>query len=108
MFLSFNKGGVRGAGFIWSPLLRERQRVSNQYFHITDWLPTLFHAAGGDANSLQDIDGINLWKELSNNEPSKRFEILHNIDNVWGSSALMVNKWKLVVGTNYQGKRNIF
>ena len=99
------EGGIRGAGFIWSPLLKERERVSNQLFHIVDWLPTLYHAAGGDVNSLKNIDGINLWRELSENSGSKRIEVLHNIDDVWGSSALMVNKWKVVVGTNYKGMK---
>jgi arylsulfatase A-like enzyme len=98
------EGGIRGAGFIWSPLLKERQRVSNQLIHISDWLPTLLFAAGGDESLLKDIDGINLWNELSENLGSKRIEVLHNIDDVWGSAALMVNKWKIVVGTNYQGK----
>lgn len=97
------EGGIRGAGFIWSPLLKERQRVSNQLIHISDWLPTLLFAAGGDVDSLKNIDGINLWNELSENLGSKRIEVLHNIDDVWGSAALMVNKWKIVVGTNYQG-----
>lgn len=42
------EGGVRGAGLIWSPLLQKRQRISNQTMHIADWLPTLYHAAGGN------------------------------------------------------------
>lgn len=102
------EGGIRGAGFIWSPLLKNRQRVSNQLIHITDWLPTCLHAAGGDVNELQNLDGINLWNELSEDLGSKRIEVLHNIDDIWGSSALMVNKWKIVLGTNYQGRLNIF
>jgi arylsulfatase A-like enzyme len=97
------EGGIRAAGFIWSPLLKSRQRVSDQLIHISDWLPTLYHAAGGDETILRNIDGINLWDELSENLVSKRIEILHNIDDIWGSAALMVNKWKLIVGTNYEG-----
>lgn len=42
------EGGVRGAGLIWSPRLNKRQRVANQTMHIADWLPTLYHAAGGN------------------------------------------------------------
>lgn len=42
------EGGVRAAGLIWSPLLSKPQRISTQIFHISDWLPTLYHAAGGD------------------------------------------------------------
>jgi arylsulfatase B len=42
------EGGVRGTGFIWSPLIKSRERVSEQMMHITDWLPTLYEAAGGN------------------------------------------------------------
>lgn len=98
------EGGIRGAGLIWSPFLKSRQIVSHQLIHISDWLPTLFHAAGGDSSALENIDGMNMWDVLSENTPSKRMEILHNIDNIWKSSSLMIDKWKLVDGTNYKGQ----
>lgn len=49
------EGGVRGTGLIWSPLLQSKQRVSNQTLHITDWLPTLYHAAGGNVRYCVQI-----------------------------------------------------
>lgn len=97
------EGGVRGAAFIWSALLQSREVVSNELMQISDWLPTLLHAAGGDLNVLKSIDGLNMWNTLNGAAPSDRVEILHNIDNIWGSSALMMDKWKLMVGTNYNG-----
>lgn len=42
------EGGLRGAGFVWSPLIKNPKRVSNQMIQIADWLPTLLSAAGGD------------------------------------------------------------
>lgn len=44
------EGGIRGAAFIWSPLLKSKARVSNQLMHITDWLPTLVSLSGRTDN----------------------------------------------------------
>lgn len=96
------EGGIRGAAFVWSPLFNKTQRVSNRLFHITDWLPTLLSAAGGNFN-LDSIDGIDQFQSLSKNSPTKRVEILHNIDDVWGSSSILMQNYKLVKGTNYNG-----
>lgn len=34
---------------------------------------------------------------------SERNEILHNIDDIWGSASLTVDEWKVHKGTNYKG-----
>ncbi|KAH8401742.1 hypothetical protein KR009_007590 [Drosophila setifemur] len=101
------EGGVRAAGLIWSPLLKKSQRVANQTMHITDWLPTLLEAAGGApalANLSQGIDGQSIWQALTNDEASPRLKVLHNIDDIWGSAGVSVGDWKLVKGTNYNGR----
>ncbi|XP_059622698.1 arylsulfatase B [Phlebotomus argentipes] len=98
------EGGVRGAGFIWSPLIKKSPRVARQTMHITDWLPTLYAAAGGNTDDLgEDLDGVSLWEELREDTKSVRSHILHNIDDIWGSAALTVGDWKVVKGTNYNG-----
>jgi len=98
------EGGVRAAGLIWSPLLKKSQRVSNQTMHIIDWLPTLLEAAGGQpANLSKAIDGQSIWRALVQDKASPRLNVLHNIDDIWGSAALSVGDWKLVKGTNYRG-----
>lgn len=42
------EGGVRASGFVWSPMIANRSRVSKEMMHVTDWLPTIYAAAGGD------------------------------------------------------------
>lgn len=37
-----------GAALLFSPTIAKNNRVSNQTMHIADWLPTLYHAAGGN------------------------------------------------------------
>lgn len=97
------EGGVRGVGLLWSTKLNNTKRVSEQTMHISDWLPTLFCAAGGNVSKLGDIDGYDLWSTLSNDEPSPRIDVLHNIDDLYGSAALTVGEWKIIKGTNYNG-----
>ncbi|GFG35010.1 hypothetical protein Cfor_01113 [Coptotermes formosanus] len=97
------EGGVRGAGLLWSPLIHRPGRVSTQLFHITDWLPTLYAAAGGDVGHLGEIDGMNAWMTLLEDLPSNRTSVLHNIDDIYGNAALTVGDWKIVKGTTYGG-----
>ncbi|KAG0418545.1 hypothetical protein HPB47_004781, partial [Ixodes persulcatus] len=100
------EGGVRGAAFIWSPLLRRLSRISNQMMHITDWLPTLYSAAGGDVSRLGVIDGIDMWAALCEDLPSPRREILLNIDSLINFSALIVGNRKLVLTDTFPGGTN--
>lgn len=46
---------------------------------------------------------MNLWKSLSDDIKSDRNEILHNIDDIYGSASLTVDEWKVHKGTNYKG-----
>ncbi|KAL4228922.1 hypothetical protein ACF0H5_011963 [Mactra antiquata] len=93
------EGGVRGVGLINSPLLKKQRYVSNHMFHVCDWLPTLYSAAGGDVRDLTNLDGVDQWESLTNNEKGRRTEILHNIDpSDNGSAALRVGDYKILVG----------
>ena len=42
------EGGVRVNGFVWSPLIPEKRRgeIFDGLVDISDWLPTLYEAAG--------------------------------------------------------------
>ncbi|EEC11891.1 arylsulfatase B precursor, putative, partial [Ixodes scapularis] len=100
------EGGTRGSAFIWSPLLNQNRRVSDQMLHITDWLPTLYSAAGmrGNPVSLGKVDGYDMWTQLSYNLPSSRYEVLYNIDPTDLNSALRYTNYKLVLGTYEDGE----
>ena len=76
------EGGVRGNGFLWSPLLKKSRYVSGHMMQVFDWLPTLLHPAGYDPCKLPSgLDGLDFWDTLSENKAtSPRTEMLHNID----------------------------
>ena len=45
--------------------------------HVSDWLPTLYSAAGGDVTQIGcDLDGVDQWNSLVNNEKSPRHQPL--------------------------------
>nr|XP_054923215.1 arylsulfatase B-like [Dermacentor andersoni] len=44
------EGGIRAAAFLWTAELLQRRRVSHQLMHVTDWLPTLYSAAGSSSS----------------------------------------------------------
>ena len=94
------EGGVRGAGFIWSPLLRRSQYTCHHLMHITDWLPTLMHVITNSSDEFRlpkTLDGVDQWDVLSDNQKeSQRREILHNIDPRANASALRIGDMKLV------------
>ena len=72
--------------------------------HITDWLPTLMSAAGVHSQMFEDVredlDGIDVWQAVINNEASPRTEVVYNIDDVGDGgkpiAALRQGDWKLV------------
>ncbi|XP_053408550.1 arylsulfatase B-like isoform X4 [Mercenaria mercenaria] len=93
------EGGVRGVGFIHSPLLKKQGYVYNNMLHVCDWLPTLYKAAGGSPSVMKNLDGYDHWESLSDKRKGKRKEILHNIDpKGQGHSGLRVGDYKILVG----------
>jgi arylsulfatase A-like enzyme len=93
------EGGVRGVAALWSPRLRKAARVCNELIHITDWLPTLYSAAGGDLRDLGEIDGLDQWSMLSEGHPRIREEMLLNIDEISKTEGAIYKQYKLVRGT---------
>lgn len=98
------EGGVRVPALIWTgrPLRRGRGSVYNNYFHFTDWLPTLYEMAGGNPSDLGYLDGVSHAESLKDAKgvsPGPRNEMLLNIDPVENHSAIIDGRYKLVKGT---------
>ena len=111
------EGGMRGVGFVHSPLIKRPGTVNNGLMHVSDWFPTILALAGHNPAGL-NVDGFDIWKSISDGEPSPRKEILHNIDPVQpkrGSelnigqfdnrvrAAIRVGNWKLITGDPSEG-----
>lgn len=106
MCMNFSKlwqGGVRGAALIWSPLIKNTPRVSNQMMHIQDWLPTLMTAIGADEKLNSTLDGQDVWAAINDPDETTYDELLLVIDNQRNLSALIMDKdnttWKLSQGS---------
>ncbi|RZF33211.1 hypothetical protein LSTR_LSTR009756 [Laodelphax striatellus] len=98
------EGAVRGVAAVWSPLMKNTQRVSNQLMHIVDWLPTFYAMTGGVVQDLGEIDGVNMWPMISEDVPSPRTELLHNIDDIGDVyAALRRGDWKYIKGRVHKG-----
>ncbi|XP_078069909.1 arylsulfatase J-like isoform X2 [Mustelus asterias] len=110
------EGGIRGIGFVHSPLIKNKGSVSQGLMHITDWYPTLVTLAEGELEENLDLDGYDIWETISEGKPSPRTDILHNIDplytrvktrsprdgfGIWDTAiqaAIRVRDWKLLTG----------
>ncbi|KAH9370118.1 hypothetical protein HPB48_015127 [Haemaphysalis longicornis] len=98
------EGGCRVSAFLWSPLVARRGRVSQQMMHVTDWLPTLYSAAGGKPGHLvTSWTARDMWRHLSLGKSSPRPEILYNVDPIQGTAALRYRNYKLVQGVFLNG-----
>ncbi|XP_003696648.1 arylsulfatase B-like [Apis florea] len=101
------EGGVRGVAALWSSRLEKAARVFKKLIHITDWLPTLYSAAGGDLKDLGEIDGIDQWRVLSEEQGRGREKLLLNIDEVMKTEGAIYSRFKLLrgsIGNGYYDK----
>jgi arylsulfatase B len=102
------EGGVRVPAFVWASkeILKSTQRISNQLFHLSDFLPTLVAIAGGEPTQITNIDGVNQWDSLRNPESSSpRQSLLLDIFNGFSypQFAAIKGNYKIVTGLFYNG-----
>lgn len=99
------EGGVRGVGFVHSPLLEKTGVELTRMMYITDWLATLMHVAGLEKMIPPGLDTFNMWPSISYGKRSPRTEIVLNLDqdtfwNTW-SAAIIVGKYKFIWGQSW-------
>jgi arylsulfatase A-like enzyme len=73
------EGGVRVPAFVsggFLPISR-RGTVSDELYHVTDWLPTILAAA--DGTQLDGVDGKNAWPSMSQGKASPRTEVIYSL-----------------------------
>lgn len=91
---SYYRGGLSNTALIHSKLIPETARGLKYegLVHITDWLPTLMGLATGGSWTGSyvgaDIDGVDVWDAVINNEPSPHVDIAHYVDPTGNSSVL--------------------
>lgn len=99
------EGGTRAAALVHGSMLAGRGGESHRLLHVTDWLPTLVTAAGGDSSLLAGLDGVDQWAGLTEGTHPARVEMLYNIDPVHGDrnlngpgGAIRLGPFKLIRG----------
>lgn len=96
---TLHEGSVRTNAIMWAPFLNIKGQINNEIIHITDLLPTLFAACGGDPQKLV-IDGTNQLDVIKYGSATKRKNTLINIDEVQACGSVIGTggRYKLVVG----------
>ena len=72
--------------------------LSTFRYHQASLVYILYLLIGGKVSDLPNIDGVDLWSSLSNDQDSPRNLMLHNIDESRHIAALRVGDWKMVKG----------
>jgi arylsulfatase A-like enzyme len=99
---SYYNGGVSVTAIIHSQLIPENMRGGSYYgeMHVTDWLPTIMHAATNGAwsgsYSGMELDGHDMFEVIFNNSTSPRTETVFYIDGDEAAYALQVDGMKLI------------
>ncbi len=116
------EGGIRTPALISGGFVQNHCiNIGTEYegiVHISDWFPMIEYIAGighKKSNNLQhEIDGINLWPSICENEGQTRESIMHfamndvnEIERGFGPSYIRTDKWKLTVNASLRGDGNI-
>ncbi|CAB1312630.1 unnamed protein product [Coregonus sp. 'balchen'] len=85
------EGGVQAVGFVHSPLLKRKGKVSKALIHVSDWYPTVLSLAGAPEKGRGQLDGHNV-------EADSRTLALNSF-SIWDTAvrpAIRAEYWKLL------------
>lgn len=100
------EGGTRVAAFANWPGRIKAGTVNNQMLHAVDWYPTLTKLAGASTTKCKPLDGMDVWKTISEGEPSPRTEVVYNIEPF--RVAVRQGDWKLIWRTILPAKVELY
>ena len=90
---SLYEGGTRVVAFANWPG-RIKPRTVDAMMHVVDMYPTLATLAGAPLDKGKALDGMDMWRTISENAPSPRTEIVYNIEPF--RAGIRDGDWKLV------------
>jgi arylsulfatase A-like enzyme len=74
--------------------------------HVVDMFPTLTGLAGVKASKGKPLDGLDVWRTISEGAPSPRQEVVYNIEPFRGG--VRVGDWKLIWRTPLPSKIELY
>ena len=95
------EGALRVPAFVTGPLVKHLAGTATDgLFHVTDWFPTIAalvnHQTGKSVQLVNPIDGVNNAPMIFSAEPSRRHEILHQLNG--GNQAYRMGDYKIIIG----------
>lgn len=88
------EGGIRVDCGIYAPWLPSGVKRDN-YFHVSDWLPTLASLANTGIKFDRELDGIDLSKMISKGDGPYRQDV-ETIDQIYETTSLIYGDYKLM------------
>lgn len=103
---SLYEGGVRVVALVAWPEKIKQKTVVTRLLHVTDMYTTLLKVAGAKLDQPKNLDGLDVWKTLAEEQLSPREIILLNVEHFRG--AIRAGEWKLIVRATLPSKFELF
>lgn len=100
------EGGTRVVALANWPGHIKPGAIVDQPIHIVDMYPTLASLAGASLGRNKPLDGIDVWRTISEGHASPRQEVVYNIGPFL--AAVRENEWKLVWKTTLPSRIELF